>query len=117
MRGIARDHELTSIKDRECAQLNEAYRLTHAARAACLERGRRVPRFALMRRCSLALLAGSWISGICQANTRALPLVSVQADIGTIFVKEGVLEVKLLGTYSEGQLMPDVELDFKSLSH
>jgi hypothetical protein len=43
--------------------------------------------------------------------------VSVQADIATIFAKEGVLDVKLLGTYSEGRLMPDVELDFKSLSH
>jgi hypothetical protein len=43
--------------------------------------------------------------------------MSVQADIGTIFVKEGVLEVKLLGTYSEGRLMPDVEIEFKSLSH
>jgi hypothetical protein len=97
--------------------LKEAFRQTHAARAACLERGRRVSGLALMRRCSLALLAGSWISGICQANTPTLPLVSVQADIGTIFVKEGVLEVKLLGTYSEGRLMPDVELDFKSPSH
>jgi len=97
--------------------LNEAYRQTHAARAACLECGRRVPRFALMRRYSLALLTGLLISGTCQGNSPTLPLVSVQADIGTIFVNEGVLEVKLLGTYSEGRLRPDVALDFKSLSH
>jgi hypothetical protein len=43
--------------------------------------------------------------------------MSVQADIGTIFVKEGILKVELLGTYGEGRLMPNVGLNFESLSH
>ena len=97
--------------------MNPVYRQTRVDRAACIECGRRLRRFALMGRCPLVLLTGLWIIGTCQANSPTLPLVSVQADIGTIFAKEGVLDVKLLGTYSEGRLMPDVELEFKSLAH
>ncbi len=83
--------------------------LNGAAAQLCLD--------AMMSKYAVTLLVLLWMSGTCHAGPPTLPLVSVQADIGTVFVKEGILKVELLGTYGEGRLMPDVGLRFETSSH